>query len=85
MKFVVATKNEFRVHHTVIVQARRDVVIHLLLSGEDSLVRHDEGSTESEERNDQDPDEQELDENTDDDEDIEDEPTAPYFMDDEWQ
>jgi len=50
---------------------------------EDSLVRRDEGSTESEEQND--PDEQDLDGNTDDDEDIEDEPTESYFMDDEWQ
>ena len=52
---------------------------------EDSLVRRGEGSTESVERNDQDPDEQDLDENTDDNEDIEDEPTESYFMDDEWQ
>ena len=63
------------------MQARRDVVIHLR-SGK-TLVRRDEGSTESEEQND--PDEQDLDENTDDDEDIEDEPTESYFMDDEWQ
>ena len=48
-------------------------------------MRRDEGSTESDKRNYQDPDEQELDENTDDDENIEDEPTEPYFMDDEWQ
>ena len=44
---------------------------------DDSLVRRDEGSTESEEQ--KDPDEQDLDENTDDDEDIEDEPTEIFF------
>jgi hypothetical protein len=29
VNFLVATKSEFRVHNTVIVQAKRDVVIHL--------------------------------------------------------
>ena len=80
MKFVVATKSEFRVHHT---DTSKKGCCNPFTKREDSLVRRDEGSTESEEQND--PDEQDLDENTDDDEDIEDEPTESYSMGDEWQ
>ena len=79
---MVAKKSEFRVTSYCYCSSKNECC-NPFTKREDSLVRRDEGSTESEEQND--PDKQDLDENTDDDKDIEDEPTESYFMDDEWQ